>query len=296
MAEQPIRLKHLLQQRHWQTYRTFCTEYEKAAKEVDPSLVKSWPSRAQLHRWLSGELKGLPYPDHCRVLEKMFSGWTATELFDPYTPDPIDDQTISGGLESGRQPDDSPFARYDLDVDVLLDLTEEDNRSVAQRIRRARSIFFAAHTGYNAMVSQYQVAVREAVRKGSTLRVVISDSNGPLMKQAKLTKRLCPSIRQEGEILDVIEACNRHQTEAVKAGHPADNVQIRLYQGPPSMNVLIVDGWLRIISYLPLLDAAESPVFEYQFDAEQPPQLIRKYLTSIERLWVDSQSAQHPKS
>lgn len=81
MTDQPILLKILLTQRHWQTYSTFCKEYDKAAKKVDPSLQGGWPSRAQLHRWLTGELKGLPYSGHCRVLEAMFPGKSARELF-----------------------------------------------------------------------------------------------------------------------------------------------------------------------------------------------------------------------
>src|SRR5262249_30357426 len=47
-----------------------------------PQLVGTAPSRAQFHRWLSGELKGLPYGDHCRILEKMFPGWSADQLFE----------------------------------------------------------------------------------------------------------------------------------------------------------------------------------------------------------------------
>lgn len=83
MTSAPILLKALLQERHWQTYRTFCAEYDKAARSIDPKLVRTWPSRAQLHRWLSGTLKGLPYPDHCRILEAMFPGHSAQELFSP---------------------------------------------------------------------------------------------------------------------------------------------------------------------------------------------------------------------
>ncbi|MDN3355881.1 hypothetical protein [Actinomadura sp. DC4] len=78
----PVRLKVLLYERHWQTHRTFAMEYDRAARKVDPSLVGAGPSRAQLHRWTSGDLKGLPYADHCRVLEKMFPGWTAAQLFE----------------------------------------------------------------------------------------------------------------------------------------------------------------------------------------------------------------------
>jgi hypothetical protein len=76
-----VRLKQLLQLNHWQTYRTFCREYDKAAMKVDAHLRGSWPSRAQLHRWTSGDLKSLPYSDHCLVLEAMFPGWNAEQLF-----------------------------------------------------------------------------------------------------------------------------------------------------------------------------------------------------------------------
>src|SRR5262249_23359484 len=83
MVGQPVRLKYLLRERHWQHYRTFCVEYDKVAELIDPELLGTWPSRTQLHRWLAGDLKGLPYPDHCRVLEGMFPGWSAAQLFEP---------------------------------------------------------------------------------------------------------------------------------------------------------------------------------------------------------------------
>jgi hypothetical protein len=81
MTNTPVRLKALLQERRWQTYRIFKREYDKAAKLVDPDLVGSWPSQAQFARWLSGDVKGLPYADHCRVLERMLPDWTAEQLF-----------------------------------------------------------------------------------------------------------------------------------------------------------------------------------------------------------------------
>ncbi len=82
MAERAL-LRDLLRERHWQTYRTFCVQYDKAARTVDPSYVGTYPSRAQLHRWQSGDVKGLPYPQHCEVLEAMFPGIKATEMFRP---------------------------------------------------------------------------------------------------------------------------------------------------------------------------------------------------------------------
>jgi hypothetical protein len=95
---QPIMLKVLLGQRHWQNYATFCAEYDKAARKLDTALAGTFPSRPQLHRWTSGALRGLPYPDHCRVLEEMFPGWTAEQLFQPATPDLL----YSGGQSGGN--------------------------------------------------------------------------------------------------------------------------------------------------------------------------------------------------
>ncbi|MGY2119291.1 hypothetical protein ACW9HR_35820 [Nocardia gipuzkoensis] len=83
-----IRLKVELQQRHWQTHAAFCREYDRVAETIDPELVGEGPGPAQFHRWLRGDVKGLPYPHHCQVLEKMFPGYTAAELFQPWTPDP----------------------------------------------------------------------------------------------------------------------------------------------------------------------------------------------------------------
>jgi hypothetical protein len=76
-------LKVLLREKHWQNYSTFCAEYDKAARRIDPDLAGRYPSRAQLHRWLTGAVRSLPYADHCRVLEEMFPGWTAEQLFRP---------------------------------------------------------------------------------------------------------------------------------------------------------------------------------------------------------------------
>jgi hypothetical protein len=85
MREQPVMLKVLLRDKHWQNYATFCAVYDKAAQRIDPDLAGHYPSRAQLHRWLTGAVRSLPYADHCRVLEEMFPGWTAEQLFQPAT-------------------------------------------------------------------------------------------------------------------------------------------------------------------------------------------------------------------
>jgi hypothetical protein len=66
--------------------------------------VHSYPSRAQLHRWLSGSVRSLPYPDHCRVLEEMFPGWTAEQLFSPCPPDAMPTNGHPAAIEPHAQP------------------------------------------------------------------------------------------------------------------------------------------------------------------------------------------------
>jgi hypothetical protein len=90
----PVVLKALLQQRHMQTHSAFCREYDKVAAAVDPTLRSGWPSRAQFYRWLSGDLIGLPYADHCRILERMFPGWKVDQLF----------QVQDGGIDFVPEP------------------------------------------------------------------------------------------------------------------------------------------------------------------------------------------------
>jgi hypothetical protein len=80
-------LKLLLHQRHLQAHGSFCREYDRVAKSLDPSLVGTWPSRATLHRWMTGDVKRIPYPDHCRILEGMFQGFTVHQLLQPCSQD-----------------------------------------------------------------------------------------------------------------------------------------------------------------------------------------------------------------
>jgi hypothetical protein len=84
---EPTLLKALLRARHWQKHSTFVREWDKVAKTIDPQLRGSCPGHAQFYRWLRGELRGLPYPDSCRILESMFPPHTVEELFQPCSSD-----------------------------------------------------------------------------------------------------------------------------------------------------------------------------------------------------------------
>lgn len=83
MTGQPTLLAALLEDKGWQRYGTFRAAYEKAARSLDRQHGSSAPSRAQFHRWLTGDLRSLPYTDHCRVLEHMLAGYSVAQLFKP---------------------------------------------------------------------------------------------------------------------------------------------------------------------------------------------------------------------
>lgn len=74
-------MKALLEERHLHAYSEFVAEYNRRAKELGVARQAAPPTKAQYYRWLGGEIQNLPRGYHCAVLERMFPGWTAKELF-----------------------------------------------------------------------------------------------------------------------------------------------------------------------------------------------------------------------
>lgn len=93
-------LGQLAGQRHWQRYETFRHRFEASARELGErensgQLSRLSLSQRQFVRWLYGELRTLPRPDACRVVEEMF-GRPASELFAP-PPRPADTGVVVSG-------------------------------------------------------------------------------------------------------------------------------------------------------------------------------------------------------
>lgn len=95
-------LRDLLHRRHLHDYRTFCHAYNVAAALIDKSLVGSYPAEQRFHQWITGDMIGLPYPDHCNVLEALFPGYSARQLFEPRQDDsPNGDGDVEAAEHSG---------------------------------------------------------------------------------------------------------------------------------------------------------------------------------------------------
>jgi hypothetical protein len=88
-------LKVLLTQRHLHEYSEFAAEYRRCAVGLDLPRNARVPTKAQYYKWLGGQLHGLPRGYHCSVLERMFPGWSARQLFDaPASSAPADEDDL----------------------------------------------------------------------------------------------------------------------------------------------------------------------------------------------------------
>ncbi|MGX1677393.1 tetratricopeptide repeat protein [Streptomyces althioticus] len=92
-------LRQLLEERHLTTYTAFEVQFSRAARSLakeagDPRLASVAVSSRQFDRWLSGELKQLPRPDTCRILEELLGRaardlFASTSAFPPTAPEPL---------------------------------------------------------------------------------------------------------------------------------------------------------------------------------------------------------------
>ncbi|GLW09371.1 hypothetical protein Misp01_45000 [Microtetraspora sp. NBRC 13810] len=293
MSDRPILLKVLLHQRRWQAYGTFQREYDRVAKSVDPVLVRTWPSRAQLHRWLSGTVKGLPYPDHCRILEAMFPDWTAHQLFAP----------APGDIPNLRQqppgtPETVPAVVPPVGLRPYLERAFE---------RRHVSIDFAGFSG-----ETLQGAVQEPLDKirygqlkpeSVTIRLLLPDTSRPMTLPCKADDLADdPDFRARANTI-----MRRHATAitdsvnelAARGAVKAATAEIRLHQVAPLFKLYIVNDRDAFFGFYPIqeydlrvddqsrtvydLMGKDAVVFHHSTDNDAGREYIKQ-----SRLWFES--------
>lgn len=191
-----VRLRLLLEKRHWQNHRTFCAEYEKAASSVDPRLRGTAPSRAQLHRWLCGGLQGLPYGDHCRVLEQMFPEWSARELFEKVPVDENQDQ-IDIQLETARRRVGALIG----DGTQLVTSGSELSEALIDTVRNARECLIAV--GSRSSEPTYLQEIEQVVDRRPELihyRILIGQPHSQVLKDhlLRLVEICAPRTDDDG--------------------------------------------------------------------------------------------------
>lgn len=297
MTEQSILLKSLLRQRHCQTYAAFCREYDKAARKVAPDLKYTRPSRAQLHRWLNGELKNLPYADHCRVLEAMFPGYTAEALFSPPsgTSMPGTDTTPP----AQRQPTEAlPAVVPPIGLRPYLERAFEQQHV---------SIDFAGFSGETLQgVLQEpldKIRYRQLQPESVTIRLLLPDTTRPMALPCKaddLTDD--PEFRARATTI-----MQRHATALLDSVHELAargaiqkaTAEIRLHQVAPLFKLYLINDHDAFFGYYPIqryelhpgdksrdiydLMGKDAAIFHHSADTDTGREYVKQ-----SRLWFES--------
>lgn len=255
MSGQPILLQILLRQRQWHRYGLFRAAYDDAARRIDRELVGTAPSRAQLHRWTSGELKRLPYTDHCRVLERMFPGWTAGQLFGPCPDD------VAGEREEGH-----PMA------DVTAVFPTRAGFTAAWPPNRlfddARHVRIAG-LSLNLVCQQYPDRhLRRLIEGGAELRCLFLDPDGEAIRARG---------REEGYTGDQLVTLTRLNIALLArlrdrlTPQARDRFTIAVYDETVRFTIVLVDEELCVVQpYLPHDRGLDSPTLMLRRKPHEP--------------------------
>jgi hypothetical protein len=257
VSGRPILLQVLLRQRQWHRYGLFRAAYDEAARRIDRELVGTAPSRAQLHRWTSGGLKRLPYTDHCRVLERMFPGWTADQLFGPCPEDVLDAREPSGANTmadvTGVFPTRAAFAGV-MPPDRLFDDAHE--------VR-------AAGLSLNLICQQYpDQHLRRLIEGGAELRCLFLDPDGEAIRarereEGYTDRQLVTLTRMNIAVLERLRD---------RLAPPArERFAIAVYDETIRFTIVLVDGELCVVQpYLPHARGLDSPTFVVRRRPDEP--------------------------
>jgi Domain of unknown function (DUF5919) len=286
MNDQPVLLKVLLRQRHLQGHAAFKKEYDRVAATLDKDLIGTHPAKAQFYRWLRGDLIGLPYAHHCRILEKMFPNWTAEQLFQPYT-DGI--QFVPEPAPEPQRPNTThtPAPATTTAVGDLVAVFPSRSDFIHQMPPRqlfdgAKSIRMVG-LSLNLLCQQYPdrdlIAMLES---GTTIDCLFLDPDG---------EHTARRNAEEGHAPDTLAILTRVNIDALNgiasklSPEAAGNLRIRTYDETVRFNITIIDDLTCIVQpYLPNARGVESPTLVIRRDAN-PTGLYDTFAQVFASLW-----------
>lgn len=288
MGTEATLLKVLLRQRHMQGYRTFCKEYDRIAKQLDHDLIGKYPSKAQFYRWLSGELLGLPYADHCRILEKMFPGWTAEQLLSPHVGDT--DSLITplrrpaASIQPVPRPVQLPQPVRLADVTAVYPTRTEFLHHITPR-----ALFDGAHEismvglSLNMLCQQYSDrSLLGLIEAGTAIKALFLDPDG-----THITAREREEGLPDGHLSTLtrlnIEAL--HRVGSKVSAEAQGELAIRVYDEPIRYNITITDRSKCVVQpYLPDARGVESPTLVIEKD-DAVPGLFATFSQVFDLMW-----------
>jgi hypothetical protein len=250
-------------ERHW-TYGTFCAEYDKAAKALDPRLGRTSPSRAQFQRWLAGDIGRLPRPDACRVLEALFPGWTVELLFAGYPNRQLSQKAANLALsDMPRTPDRGGLAATQLQDVVAVFATRSELMSSypPHALFDGASSIRACGLSLNLVCQQYGIqGLRRLVERGGSIKCLFLDPAGRAIQEREQEENYVA-----GTLSNLTRINIRSLQDRVRSELPQDaqsRLEIAVYDETIRFNIIMVDDQLGVVQpYLPAMRGIDSPTF-----------------------------------
>lgn len=261
MPGQPTLLAVLLENQGLHRYGSFCLAYQKAARALDGKPGAA-PSRAQFHRWLSGELRSIPYTDHCRVLEHMIAGYSASQLFAP-CPDgaiPAPARTHEGNPPQAVEPSPPPLRDSDM-ADVAAIFTTRTEFAAAVQ---PSSLFDGAHriraAGLSLNLLCQQLPDQYLLRlltTGTELTCLFLDPDGKAIRNREEEEHYSPGH------LSSLNKLNIDIMSRLRDRLPADSrdrLRLAIYDETIRFNIILVDEDICVAQpYMPAARGVDSP-------------------------------------
>lgn len=285
MAANGTILKALLRERHLQEHQAFCREYDRVARRVDPGLQHGYPSKTTFYRWLSGDLRKLPYPGHCRILEAMLPGWSVNDLFriKDRTEPQLARQQRTEDSDAGESSNNTPFA--DL-VAVFTSRSSFSYRLPPDELFNGATDICAAGLSLNLLCQQFgDRHLRSLLDDGCQVRCLFLDPHGGAIKTRE---------NEEGYdsgLLSSLTDFNLQVLERLRAQLSEDarpRLRVHVYDEPLRFNVTIIDHRMCVAQpYLPTLRGVDSPTFVIE-RREEEPGLFAIFEQVVDSLWERS--------
>lgn len=280
-------LKALLRERHLQEHQAFCREYERVARRVDPGLQHGYPSKATFYRWLSGDLRTLPYPGHCRILEAMLPGWPAEELFKSRSRDEIkilihNQKSASNGATI-TSANDANFV--DL-VAVFVSRSEFAHRFPPDKLLNEANDIRAIGLSLNLLCQHFgDRRLRSLLDAGGSLQCLFLDPHGEAIKDREQEEGYETGLLSSLTMfnLQVLERLRLQLTDDTRG-----RLQVHVYDEPLRFNITIVDRRRCIVQpYLPVARGVDSPTFVIE-RRDEDSGLFGVFEQVVDSLWERS--------
>jgi Domain of unknown function (DUF5919) len=255
MTRQPPLLAVLLEDKGLDRYGTFRAAYEKAALSLDRHLGDSAPSRAQFHRWLTGDLRGLPYTDHCRVLEHMLPGYPAARLFQPSPAYP----PTADPSRRDRAGQRVTAATGTADVTAVFASRSEFAAAIEpQTLFQGASRIRAAGLSLNMICQQMpDQQLLRMLAEGTQVTCLFLDPSGEAIKAREHEEGHPPGHLTGWTTLN-IDVMSRLRDRL--PADARDHLRLGLYDETIRFNIVLVDERVCVVQpYLPHARGIESP-------------------------------------